>query len=117
MEGSLLDRSFLDDIPHVFKPLKAEDPRWGRLIEAQMPLSRIAEAQKKMIKHYESQVPWYMDGYLFEDPNVIICAFGTDDEEGGRVFIFDRSDKGAYMECRQYGISQGISEERMEFLD
>lgn len=116
IEGSLSDTSFLKQVPHKYL-MEFNTPNWGRLIEAQLSLPEIQEVQKRMIQHYGEKYPWYADGYLLEDPNVIICAFGIDDAEGGRVFIFDRNNKEALKECMDYGVAQGIPEEQMDFLD
>lgn len=116
IEGSLLDLEVLNDSPFSFGK-KFDNPVWGRVIHAELSLAKIREVQKRMIKHVNDLSPWYMDGFLVEEPDIVICAFGIDDEEGGRIFIFKRSDREAYLECKQYGIAQGIDEDKMDFLE
>lgn len=111
-----MDTSFLKDVPHRFL-MEFSDPNWGRLIEAELSIGEVGEVQTQMIKHYEEKYPWFMEGNLVEDPNVVICAFGADDEEGGRVFIFDRNDKNALRDCIEYGKAQGIPDKQMDFLE
>ena len=91
IEGSLTDPSFLNR----FSPKKLEyfDDEWKHLIEVDLSIDEIKQAQKMMIKHYERPQPWYMDGYDIKDKNEIICAFGADDGEGGKIFIFRRNDQ------------------------
>lgn len=69
-----------------------------------------------MVKHYETPDPWYMDGHATDNMDEIICAFGADDGENGRIFIFQRNDKKTYQEIIDYAISKGIPKEQVDFL-
>ena len=51
-----------------------------------------------------------------DDPDEIICAFGADDGEGGKVFKFRRDDKKAFQYVKEYALSKGIPEEEIDFL-
>ncbi|MDO8496259.1 MAG: hypothetical protein Q7S43_03245 [bacterium] len=115
VEGSLLDPKSLDQ----FNPKKLEyfDDKWKNLLGVDLDLGSIKETQKIMTKHYEGPEPWYMDGHLVGDPDEIICAFGADDGEGGRIFKFRRDDKKAFQEAKEYALSRGIPEEEFDFLN
>ena len=47
----------------------------------------------------------------------MLVVFGTDDGEGGRIFMFDRGNKNKIDEISKYGISKGIPAEQMDFGD
>lgn len=115
VEGSLADFDFLNQ----FFPKKLEyfDDEWKNLLETNLTLDQIKKVQKIMVKHYEDPVPWYMDGYALDDKNEVICAFGADDGEGGKIFIFRRDDKKSFQDVRKFALSKGIPEEQIDFLD
>jgi hypothetical protein len=117
VEGSLTDKSVLDGFPQKVLQKLEENEKWGNLIEVELPFDKIKEIQKKMVKHYETSDPWYMDGFLSSDKNIIICAFGADNGEGGKIYVFNRNDKSAYEKVLNYGVSKGIPKEEMSFLD
>lgn len=114
VEGSLLDSKSLDQ----FNPKKLEyfDDKWKNLLGVDLTIDEIKEIQKMMIKHYEGSESWFMDGHTAGDPDEIICAFGADDGEGGRIFKFRRNDKKAFQEAKKYALSKGIPEEQFDFL-
>jgi hypothetical protein len=116
VEGSLTDKSALDGCPQKVLQKLEESENWGNLIEVELPFEKIKEVQKKMIKHYETPDPWYMDGFLKDDNDVIICVFGADDGEDGKICVFNRSDRDAYEKVLNYGVSKGIPKEEMNFL-
>lgn len=116
VEGSLADSTFLNK----FSPKKLnylDDENWGHLMEVNLKLDEIKEVQKKMIKHYEGPEPWYVDGYAIDNHDEVICAFGADDGEGGKIFIFKRDDNDAFKKVETYALSKGIPKEQMDFLD
>ncbi|PIR41979.1 MAG: hypothetical protein COV30_00835 [Candidatus Yanofskybacteria bacterium CG10_big_fil_rev_8_21_14_0_10_37_15] len=116
VEGSLVDSNFLSQ----FSPKKLDyldDKNWGYLIEVNLTLDEIKEVQKKMVKHYEGPEPWYMDGYAIYSRDEVICAFGADDGENGKIFVFKRDDKKAFREVKTYALSKGIPEEQIDFLN
>lgn len=116
IEGSLTDPDYLKQFqPKILK--KLENPSWGNLLEVELSLDEIKEVQKLMVRHFDSPEPWYMDGWAVGDRNRVICAFGADDGEGGRVFFFNRDDKKAFEEVVKYAISKGIPPEEIDFLE
>jgi isopentenyl-diphosphate Delta-isomerase len=117
VEGSLMGKSVLDGCPQKVLQKLEESENWGNLIEVELSFEKIKEVQKEMIKHYETPDPWYMDGFLKDDNDVIICAFGADDGEGGKICVFNRNDRDAYEKVLNYGVSKGIPKEEMSFLD
>lgn len=58
-----------------------------------------------------------MDGFTVDNKDEIICVFGADDGENGKIFIFERDDKKAFQEVKFYALSKGIPEEQIDFLD
>lgn len=114
IEGALTDPKFLDK----FSPKKLEyfDDKWKNLLEVDLTLDNIKEVQKMMVKHYEGPEPWYMDGQATDDKDEIICAFGADDGENGKIFKFKRDDKNAFQKVKEYALSKGIPEEEIDFL-
>lgn len=114
IEGSLQDTSVLKNK----KVLEELNDNWIRIVQIDANLDQVKVIQKLMIKHYEdSSVPWYLDGYEKNDKNKIICAFGADDGEGGKIFLFDRDDKKMYERAKNYGVSKGIPLRQMGFLE
>jgi len=116
VEGSLFDPSVIDKFPNKVLENLGDD-NWGNLIEVTMPFGAVKELQQKMVKHYEGPTPWYTDGRLQSNPEVVICAFGADDGEEGRIFVFNQGDKWSFQTVCDYGISKGIPKEQMDFLD
>jgi len=114
VEGSLIHRSVLDKFEK--RVVENFGGRWGRLFNFVATIKQIKEIQKTMIKHYETRVPWYLDGHEVDNKDKIICAFGKDDGESGNIFLFDRSDETAYKNIQEYGISKGIPANQMDFL-
>lgn len=97
---------------------KLERSEWQSIDEVIVNLEQIKELQKLMTRHYDdATVPWYMDGYDVEDKDEIIVAFGADDGANGKIFQFKRSDEKAVSEVVKYGISKGIPEEQMDFMN
>lgn len=116
VEGALIDKSCIAGFPQKVLQIFAEDPNWNQLLEVTVPFSQIKEIQKAMIKHYEGPSPWYMDGWLASDKDTVICAFGTDDGEGGKIFVFRRDDKKTYQEITDYAVLKDIPKEQIDFL-
>lgn len=97
---------------------KTERAEWQSIEELVVDVNQIKDLQKAMTKHYDdTKVPWYMDGYSVEDKNDYVVAFGADDGEGGKLFLFKLNDKDALSEVVDYGISKGIPKEQMDFMD
>lgn len=116
VSGSLIDISILD--PFDKKKIEDFGDEWGCLFQIEADIKQIKNLQKAMIKHYENSfVPWYMDGFEIKNSDNVICAFGFDDGEKGKIFRFNRNDKKSYEKVREYGISKGIPPEQMDFLD
>ncbi len=116
VEGSLTDKSCIAGFPQKVLQIFADDANWNQLLEISVPFSQIKEIQKAMIKHYDTSAPWYTDGWLANDKNTIICAFGADDGENGKIFVFKRDDKQTYQEITDYAVSKGIPKEQVDFL-
>jgi|GEM_PF-4917625 len=120
-ENSLLDKSILNN----FNPIiieKAHDDqvtqkKWGDLVEISVSLSELKTIQENMIHHFEGPEPWYTYGYSTTDNDKIICAFGADDGNNGKVFIFSKNDdKEIYENILRYGEERGIPKDVMNFL-
>lgn len=114
VEGALTSADYIKQFSP--KELEYYDENWKHLLEVDLTLDQIKEVQKIMVKHYEDPVPWYMDGRAVDNKDEIICAFGADDGEGGKIFIFNRDDKKTYQEITDYAISKGIPKEQIDFL-
>ena len=116
VKGALIHPAWLAQFnPRVIK--KFENLNWDSLMEFELTLDEIKDAQKQMVKHYSDPTPWYMDGYAVWDHNCILVAFGADDGEGGRIFNFDRNDQGMFKKVVAYAFLKGIPKEQMDFLD
>ena len=115
VKGAFLDPSILDKLGS--KTIEnLERDVWISIDEVPATLDKVKEMQKQMVKHYDDpNIPWYMDGYKENDKNDLIVAFGADDGEGGRIFQFKRDDKDKIQEVIDYGISEGIPKEQMDF--
>lgn len=116
VEGALIDKSCIAGFSQKTVEKFDDDPNWNQLLEVTVPFSQIKEIQNSMVKHYEDTVPWYMDGWLVNDKEIVICAFGADDGEGGKIFVFKRDNKKTYQEITDYAISKGIPKEQIDFL-
>src|SRR3989338_8938530 len=93
VRGAFVDLTVLDRLGAVTLE-KYERDEWQSLDEVVVTLEEIKELQKSMVHNYDDpDVPWYMDGYDVNDKNKMIVAFGADDGEGGRIFLFERSSK------------------------
>lgn len=113
-EGSLIDKRKLNK----FNPTLIEkgQTKWGNLIEITLSIDELKEIQREMTKHYEGPEPWYTFGYSVVNPNELICAFGSDDGNGGKIFMFKKSEKREYEKVLKYGVSKGIPKDEMDFL-
>ena len=117
IRGAFTDPSVLDKLGAVLIE-KIDDENWQSVEEVVVSLKQIKELQQSMIKHSEDdKAPWYLDGYEIENKNKMLVVFGTDDGEGGRIFMFDRGNKNKIDEISKYGISKGIPAEQMDFGD
>lgn len=116
VEGSIDDQKYIKKFSHTVGE-DLGDLNWGHLIEAKLSIKDIKELQKHMVRHYEDLVPWYMDGVSVDDSNIVICAFGADDGEGGKIYLFNKNDKKVYEQVIEYGVSKGIPREQMDFLE
>lgn len=115
IEGALIDPDILQNYsPRTIEKFNDE---WKSLIEVTVPFEDIPLIQKLMVKHYEDGTPWYMDGFEVDNHDKIICAFGADDGEGGRIFLFDRSDIEAFNKVKEYAVSKGIPKVQIDFLN
>lgn len=117
VEGSLTDKTCLAGLDSRTIQTFDDDASWGRLLEIKLPFEKIKDIQQYMIKHYEGPSPWYMDGFLANDRDTVICAFGADDGEGGKTFVFHRDDQTAFQKVMSYAISKGIPKGQVDFLD
>ncbi|NLC31065.1 MAG: hypothetical protein GX765_03370 [Candidatus Moranbacteria bacterium] len=120
-DNSLLDKTILTK----FNPIivrKAHDDEltqkhWGNLIEIVVSLSDLNLVQKNMVHHFDGPEPWYTYGYSMKDNDKIVCAFGADDGNNGKVFIFSKNkDKNIYEDIIKYGEEKGIPKDVMNFL-
>ena len=113
--GSLLNPSILGN--YTTKILEiSSNKNWGKLVEVIVPFGEIGKIQKEMVKHYDDPVPWYFDGESVQDEAENICGFGSDDGDGGKLFVFDKGDLETYSNILVYGINCGIPIEVMDFL-
>jgi len=112
VENSLIDKTILNR----YKYSKGEflNNRWGYIINIILNLKEIKKFQKVMINHFDDPSPWYMDGYNIKNHNEIIAAFGVDDGNNGKIFIFDKRDKKACNEFKKYGLSKDIPIEELD---
>jgi len=116
IEGSLTNPALLNKLNRNI--LEELNDKWIRIVQVNATLSEIKQIQKLMIKHYDNtNIPWYLDGYEMDNKDKIICAFGADDGNKGKIFLFNRSDKLAYKKVKDYGLSKGIPLEQLDFLD
>ncbi len=116
VRGAFTNTDFLD----IFGAKKVEnfDDEWIELDELLVNLDEVKQLQKLMVQHYNGKTdPWYMDGYEINNKNNMIVAFGADDGESGKIFLFERTNKNKIKEVQQYGISKGIPSEQMDFGD
>lgn len=115
IRGAFIDKSLLDS----FKPVlieKDSDPDWQSIEEIIVEMEDIKKLQESMVKHsLNSKAPWYLDGYEENDKDKMLVAFGSDDGENGKVFIFSRSDVDKIKEVQDYGVSKGIPANQMSF--
>lgn len=120
-ENSLLDKSILTSLNPVIIEKAHDDEvtqrRWGDLVEITVSLSDLIIIQKNMVYHFEGPEPWYTYGYSINDIDKIVCAFGIDDGNNGKVFIFSKKrDKNIYEDIIKYGEEKGIPKDVMDFL-
>lgn len=78
-------------------------------------LKTIKKIQKVMINHYEDSTPWFLYGNRLHNDDIKVCAFGYDDGENGKIFIFNKDDKTKYGELINYAKSKGIPEHLIVF--
>lgn len=115
IRGAFVDPGILNKFDAKTLEKLDGDP-WISIDEIRATLDEVKELQKQMVKHYEGQTaPWYMDGNKEDDKNDLIVAFGADDGNGGKIFLFKRDDKDKIQEVVDYGISKGIPKEQMDF--
>ena len=116
IEGSLTDSSILNKLNK--KILEELNDNWIRIVQVNANLLDIKKIQKLMINHFNNfSIPWYLDGYEEENKDNIICAFGVDDGNKGKIFLFNKNNKKAYNLVRDYGLSRGIPKEQLDFLE
>ena len=116
VEGSLTNPAVLNKLNK--KVLEELNDNWVRIIQINATLPQLKTIQKLMIKHYDNpNIPWYLDGHEIENKDKIICAFGADDGNKGKIFLFNRKDKIAYQKVKDYGLSKGIPIEQLDFLE
>lgn len=117
VRGAFVDPSVLDKLgAKTIENLEMDV--WISIDEVLATLEQVKELQKQMIKHYDDpNIPWYMDGFKEDDKDDLMVAFGADDGEGGKIFQFKRDDKDLIQKVIDYGISKGIPEERMDFIE
>jgi len=117
VRGAFLESSKLDELGAKTIE-KLERSEWQSIDEIEADLEKVKELQKNMTRHHDDTiVPWYMDGYVVEDKDDLIVAFGADDGEGGKIFQFPRNDKKSIDEVVKYGIKKGIPKKQMDFMD
>ncbi|OGK29536.1 hypothetical protein A3B02_02325 [Candidatus Roizmanbacteria bacterium RIFCSPLOWO2_01_FULL_42_14] len=112
--GSLTDQKVLNLYPHKVKR-QLKNPNWGNVVEVYVNQDQLKDIQKAMVKHYTGPEPWYASGQNL-NADEAICAFGADDGENGKVFIFHFDDMDAYRRVLKYGESKGIPRKVMDFL-
>ena len=120
-ENSLLDKSILIKLDSVIVEKAYDDEvtqkRWGNLVEIVVSLSDLNLVQKNMVHHFDGPEPWYTYGYSVRDADKIVCAFGADDGNNGKIFIFSKKrDKNIYEDIIKYGLEKGIPRDVMDFL-
>ena len=115
VRGAFTDSSILDKLgARTIENLERDV--WISIDEVTVTLDDIKAMQKVMTKHYDDpNVPWYMDGYKEYDKEELIVAFGADDGENGKIFVFKRDDVKEIQKVVEYGISKGIPKEQMDF--
>lgn len=116
VEGSLRDSTAIARFSPKTIETFPDDPDWNSLLQITVTIDEVREIQENMTRHHHDPTPWYLDGFEVDDREKIICAFGADDGEGGRIFLFDRDDAQAFDEVLAYALSKGIPEEQMNFL-
>ncbi|MFH0854764.1 MAG: hypothetical protein V1891_04735 [bacterium] len=114
-EGSLTDIEYIKKFNKTV--IEKAQNKWGDLIELTVSMDELRNIQRLMVKHYDGPEPWYTFGYSVDDHNMIVCAFGDDDGNNGKIFVFRKNeDKKTYEEILKYGASKGIPAEEMDFL-
>src|SRR4051812_3754335 len=104
IEESLEDNRILNDIEIIsFRISKDEDPqdRW-HLYKAKVSREDIEKLSK-----YIKVGKWYM--HFWEGTDVIAVFWG-------KIFEFNYADKSTWKEVLEYGRSQGIPEEQLDFV-
>jgi len=117
VRGAFVDPSLLDKLgSNVIE--KLADSVWQSIEKVELDLDQVKELQKNMTHHFDAQmIPWYMDGYGLEDKNDKIVAFGADDGEDGKIFLFTIEDNKTIDKIVKYGVNKGIPQEQLDFMD
>ena len=114
--GSLLNNDILNLYPKKVIE-KSPNKNWGELIEVTIPLNDLSKIQALMVKHYEGPEPWYLNGCGVNESKKILCAFGKDDGNNGKIFVFDSENLMEYTKILQYGLSKNIPFKVMDFME
>ena len=104
VEESLTDNRILNDIEIVgFKISKDENPadRWH------LYKVRVSKEDIEKISKYIKPVKWYMH---FWEGTDVVAAFKD------KIFEFNHADKSTWKNVIEYGRSQGIPEEQLDFV-
>jgi len=112
VENSLINKN--EFRKYRYKKGEFLNKRWGYIINIVLTLKEIKKFQKLIVNHFEDPSPWYMYGYNIKNKNELIVAFGSDDGNNGKIFIFDRKDKRSCNELKKYGLSKDIPEEELD---
>lgn len=116
IRGAFINPVLLDDLGSVLIE-KISDPNWQSIEALVVTLDQIKDLQKDMIKHYGNDTPWYLDGYDIENKNNMVVAFGSDDNEDGKIFKFNRSNREEISSIQSYGVLKGIPVQQMDFSE
>lgn len=114
-KGSLINFHVLKDC-RIIEKKKLENKNWIEELNLICKLKTIKKIQKVMIKHYEDSTPWFLYGNRLFNDNIKICAFGADDGENGKIFIFNKNDKNKYIELVNYARSKEIVKEVIKVI-
>ena len=115
IEESLEDKSVLDKVKIVSTKVEQVIERhrtpWVKqwtLHTVEVPAEKARELAEEISQALESEHPWYAD-YKTNTEHYIIFR--------NKVFLIDRTKKGAYKPATEYGVSIGIPDYQVDFDD
>lgn len=116
VRGAFADPDVLDRMGAVTVE-RLEGDKWQSIDELQVDMEQIKLLQKSMTNHFDDKnIPWYLDGLEIGHESNMVVAFGADDGNNGKIFLFDKENETEVTKVIEYALEKGIPQEQLDFL-